>query len=82
MATFLGTVIDEGKEFTEQGINEIKWTELKEKFKGTDYQIFLAAEKYQTGLLHTIFVGKKLGGVKAVKPHLSRQNGYFYIRYC
>ncbi|MDR0800555.1 MAG: DEAD/DEAH box helicase family protein, partial [Endomicrobium sp.] len=77
LVAFSGTVSNDGEEFTEQGINKIKETELKEKFKGTDYQILLVAEKYQTGydepLLHTMFVDKKLGGVKAVQT-LSRLN--------
>ncbi|WP_096525274.1 type I restriction endonuclease subunit R [Candidatus Endomicrobiellum trichonymphae] len=77
LVAFSGTVSDEGKESTEQKLNNIKETELKEKFKGTDYQILLVAEKYQTGydepLLHTMFIDKKLGGVKAVQT-LSRLN--------
>jgi type I restriction enzyme R subunit len=78
LATFSGTVTDEGKEFAGQGINKIKETELKGKFKGIDYQILLAAEKYQTGydepLLHTMFVDKKFGVVNTVQtlPRLNR----------
>lgn len=77
LVAFSGTVIDEGNEYTESGINKIKETELPEKFHGSGYQILIVAEKYQTGfdepLLHTMFVDKKLHGVKAVQT-LSRLN--------
>lgn len=77
LVAFSGVVMDEGKEFTEHGLNKIKETELPEKFHGDEYQVLLVAEKYQTGfdepLLHTMFVDKKLGGVKAVQT-LSRLN--------
>lgn len=50
---------------------------MPEKFHGGEYQVLLVAEKYQTGfdepLLHTMFVDKKLSGVKAVQT-LSRLN--------
>jgi len=77
LIAFSGTVIDGGEEYTEVGINKIKETELPEKFASGDYQVLLVAEKYQTGfdepLLHTMFVDKKLSGVKAVQT-LSRLN--------
>ena len=51
--------------------------ELREKFATSEYQILLVAEKYQTGydepLLHTMYVDKRLDGVKAVQT-LSRLN--------
>lgn len=77
LIAFSGTVIDGGEEYTEVGINKFKGTELPEKFSSGDYQVLLVAEKYQTGfdepLLHTMFVDKKLSGVKAVQT-LSRLN--------
>lgn len=77
LIAFSGTVRDGGEEYTEYGINNIKESELPEKFSGGDYQVLLVAEKYQTGfdepLLHTMFVDKKLSGVKAVQT-LSRLN--------
>lgn len=77
LVAFSGTVIDSGEEYTEYGINKIKETELPKKFSGGEYQVLLVAEKYQTGfdepLLHTMFVDKKLRGVKAVQT-LSRLN--------
>lgn len=77
LIAFSGTVLDGGEEYTEVGINNIKESELPEKFSGGEYQVLLVAEKYQTGfdepLLHTMFVDKKLSGVKAVQT-LSRLN--------
>lgn len=77
LIAFSGTVVDGGQEYTEVGMNKIKESELPEKFSGGNYQVLLVAEKYQTGfdepLLHTMFVDKKLSGVKAVQT-LSRLN--------
>jgi type I restriction enzyme R subunit len=77
LVAFSGTVTDGGEEYTEYGINKIKEDELPKKFNSGDYQVLLVAEKYQTGfdepLLHTMFVDKKLSGVKAVQT-LSRLN--------
>ncbi len=77
LVAFSGTVFDDGEEYTEVGINKIKESELPKKFHSGDYQVLLVAEKYQTGfdepLLHTMFVDKKLSGVKAVQT-LSRLN--------
>lgn len=77
LVAFSGTVIDGGEEYTEYGINKIKESELPKRFSSGDYQVLLVAEKYQTGfdepLLHTMFVDKKLSGVKAVQT-LSRLN--------
>ncbi len=50
---------------------------MPNKFDTDDYKILLVADKYQTGfdqpLLHTMYVDKKLSGVKAVQT-LSRLN--------
>ncbi|NDO18695.1 type I restriction endonuclease subunit R [Lachnospiraceae bacterium MD329] len=77
LVAFSGTVSDNGEEYTETGINKIKESELPKTFHGKEYQVLLVAEKYQTGfdepLLHTMFVDKKLSGVKAVQT-LSRLN--------
>lgn len=77
LIAFSGTVLDGGEEYTEAGMNNIKESELPEKFSGWEYQVLLVAEKYQTGfdepLLHTMFVDKRLSGVKAVQT-LSRLN--------
>lgn len=84
LVAFSGTVTDEdGNDYTEPSLNRTKSGErvsenqLKETFHGDDFNILIVAEKYQTGfdepLLHTMFVDKKLKGVKAVQT-LSRLN--------
>ena len=75
--------VGEEVEYTEEGINKrkdgttIKEKQLPEEFHGDQYAMLIVAEKYQTGfdepLLHTMFVDKKLKGVKAVQT-LSRLN--------
>lgn len=76
LIAFSGKLIEDGIELTEEKLNQFKETELKQKFHD-DYNILIVAEKYQTGfdqpLLHTMFVDKPLGGVKAVQT-LSRIN--------
>lgn len=77
LVAFSGTVKDGNVEYTEAGLNKFSETELPEKFDSGEYQVLLVAEKYQTGfdqpLLHTMYVDKKLSGVKAVQT-LSRLN--------
>jgi len=81
LVAFSGTVKDnitgEIKEYTEENINNIPESELPDRFESGEYQLLLVAEKYQTGfdqpLLHTMYVDKKLSGVKAVQT-LSRIN--------
>jgi len=79
LVAFSGTVTDEdtGEEYTERGMNQFSEDELPRKFKTDQYQVLIVAEKYQTGfdepLLHTMFVDKKLSGLKAVQT-LSRLN--------
>jgi type I restriction enzyme R subunit len=81
LVAFSGTVQDpdvESVSYTEVGMNGgIKEKELPERFASDEYQILLAANKYQTGfdqpLLHTMYVDKRLSGVQAVQT-LSRLN--------
>src|SRR5690625_177368 len=83
LVAFSGSVKDEGEEYTEPQLNvtksgeRIQETQLKEAFNSEDFNLLIVAEKYQTGfdepLLHTMFVDKKLRGVKAVQT-LSRLN--------
>ncbi len=78
LVAFSGVVKDEfDNEFKETILNGFKEKELPDKFNTNEYQILLVAEKYQTGydqpLLHTMYVDKKLSGVKAVQT-LSRLN--------
>ncbi|MGJ8743823.1 type I restriction endonuclease subunit R [Polaribacter sp.] len=62
---------------TEVELNGFKEKELPKKFGSDEYQLLLVADKYQTGfdqpLLHTMYVDKKLSGVKCVQT-LSRLN--------
>ena len=62
---------------TEVELNGFKEKELPKKFGSSEYQLLLVADKYQTGfdqpLLHTMYVDKKLSGVKCVQT-LSRLN--------
>jgi type I restriction enzyme R subunit len=79
LVAFSGKVIDEGypQGVTEVELNKFGERELPEKFATDEYQVLLVADKYQTGfdqpLLHTMYVDKKLNGVKAVQT-LSRLN--------
>ncbi len=82
LVAFSGSLEDEGQEWTEEKINKtkdgevIKENQLKKYFHD-EFNMLIVAEKYQTGfdepLLHTMFVDKKLNGVKAVQT-LSRLN--------
>jgi len=81
LVAFSGIVDDpeiKGKSYTEVAMNDgIRESELPEKFDSPEYQVLLVAEKYQTGFdqpyLHTMYVDKKLTGLKAVQT-LSRLN--------
>jgi putative type I restriction enzyme protein len=77
LVAFSGEVSDDGEEYTEPKMNDIKENELKDAFATSQYNVLIVAEKYQTGFdepqLHTMFVDKKLRGVKAVQT-LSRLN--------
>lgn len=77
LVAFSGKVKDRGSEYSETGMNGFSEKQLPKKFDSDDYQVLLVAEKYQTGFdqpkLHTMFVDKKLTGLKAVQT-LSRLN--------
>lgn len=77
LVAFSGEVNDSDEAYTEEKMNGIKENRLKSVFHGDEYNMLIVAEKYQTGfdepLLHTMFVDKKLSGVKAVQT-LSRLN--------
>lgn len=83
MVAFSGEIEDDGISYTKEKINKTKEGEtIKEKalpdaFHIDDFGMLIVTEKYQTGfdepLLHTMFVDKKLSGVKAVQT-LSRLN--------
>ena len=89
LVAFSGTVIDDidiSMTYTEGGMNRSKDREsiagkkIPEKFETDDYQVLIAADKFQTGfdqpLLHTMYVDKRLAGVQAVQT-LSRVNRTF-----
>lgn len=79
LIAFSGKVVYENPDnpYTEAGMNGFSETELPEKFNTNEYQILLVADKYQYGydqpLLHTMYVDKKLSGVRTVQT-LSRLN--------
>lgn len=83
LVAFSGEIEDNGQTFTEEKLNRtkdgktIKEKALPKAFNTDDFGMLIVAEKYQTGfdepLLHTMFVDKKLSGVKAVQT-LSRLN--------
>ncbi|MBI2573576.1 type I restriction endonuclease subunit R [Candidatus Woesearchaeota archaeon] len=77
LVAFSQTVKVDGENYTEVGMNGIKEKELPAKFNTSEFQLLIVADKYQTGfdqpLLHTMYVDKKLHGVKAVQT-LSRLN--------
>lgn len=79
LVAFSGKVIDYD---VPDGVSEPQMTGYGEKelpsiFDHDEYKILIVADKYQTGfdqpLLHTMYVDKKLSGVKAVQT-LSRLN--------
>ena len=82
LVAFSGTVKYNETEYTESQINSADGQKITESklplfFASDMYNMLIVADKYQTGfdepLLHTMFVNKKLRGVKAVQT-LSRLN--------
>src|SRR5450830_228277 len=86
LVAFSGEVNDpsSGEEpFTENSkvLNpNLKGRDIREAFKGDDYQILLVANKFQTGfdqpLLCGMYVDKRLAGIQAVQT-LSRLNRFY-----
>ena len=77
LVAFSGTVRDGGMEYTEPKMTGFSEKQLPEEFAKESYHLLIVADKYQTGFdqpyLHTMYVDKKLSGVKAVQT-LSRLN--------
>lgn len=83
LVAFSGEVIDKDSgpdPFTEQSrtLNpNLKGRDIREAFKGGEYQVLLVANKFQTGfdqpLLCGMYVDKRLAGIQAVQT-LSRLN--------
>ena len=76
LVAFTGTIPLDGIEYTEDNMNDID-KKIECALKDDPYRILIVADKYQTGfdepLLHTMYVDKKLHGVKTVQT-LSRLN--------
>ncbi|MEK5061867.1 type I restriction endonuclease subunit R [Paenibacillus sp. FSL H7-0326] len=79
LVAFSGSVEDQEYDevVTEASMNGFPETQTAEVFEEDEYKIMIVADKYQTGfdqpLLHTMFVDKKLTGIKSVQT-LSRLN--------
>lgn len=82
MVAFSGSVEFGGQEYTEPQLNSTAELKISESalpiyFASDMFNVLIVADKYQTGfdepLLHTMFVAKRLKGVKAVQT-LSRLN--------
>ena len=83
LVAFSGEVNDAGDKVSEEKLNKtkdgktVKEGQLKAVFHTEDFNMLIVAEKYQTGFdepyLQTMYVDKKLTGVKAVQT-LSRLN--------
>ena len=70
-----------GEKFTETNMNPgLKGRDMRKAFDSADYQVMIAANKFQTGFdqpkLCAMYVDKKLGGVECVQT-LSRLNRIF-----
>jgi type I restriction enzyme R subunit len=77
IVAFSDAVMVDGESYTEAALNGFGEKQLPARFAGDDYRLLVVAEKYQTGfdqpLLHTMYVDKQLGGLRAVQT-LSRLN--------
>jgi type I restriction enzyme R subunit len=83
LVAFSGSVSDNDsgpEEFTEKGSTlnpSLKGRDIREAFKGEEYQVLIVANKFQTGfdqpLLCGMYVDKRLAGIQAVQT-LSRLN--------
>lgn len=78
LVAFSGTVKDGELEYKETQMNGgVSESQLPSKFDKDESKVLIVANKYQTGFdqpkLHTMYVDKKLSGVKAVQT-LSRLN--------
>ncbi|WP_022727546.1 type I restriction endonuclease subunit R [Fodinicurvata sediminis] len=77
LVAFSGELRLDGETWTEAEVNGFSETELPRRFDGSEYQILIVAEKYQTGFdqpkLCAMYVDRKLAGLQAVQT-LSRLN--------
>lgn len=77
LVAFTGTIEHDTIEYNEKSMNKLDKLSIREAFERDPYKILIVANKFQTGfdepLLHTMYIDKKLNGVKAVQT-LSRVN--------
>lgn len=78
LVAFSGTVKEDSEEYKETKMNDgVSESQLPNEFDKEESKVLIVANKYQTGfdqpMLHTMYVDKKLSGVKAVQT-LSRLN--------
>lgn len=77
LVAFSGELHVDGDSYTEAELNGFSETELARRFDGSEYQVLIVAEKYQTGFdqpkLCGMYIDKKLAGLQAVQT-LSRLN--------
>lgn len=77
LVAFSDAVEVDGETWTEAKVNGFGEKQLPDRFGDDRYRLLTVAEKYQTGfdqpLLHTMYVDKQLGGLRAVQT-LSRLN--------
>jgi type I restriction enzyme, R subunit len=77
LVAFSDAVEVDGRSYTETELNGFGEKQLAERFGRDEFRLLVVAEKYQTGfdqpLLHTMYVDKELGGLRAVQT-LSRLN--------
>ena len=77
LVAFSGTLHVDGDEVSEAKLNGIAESQTAAVFDSDEYQIFVVAEKYQTGFdqpkLYSMYVDKPLSGLAAVQT-LSRLN--------
>jgi type I restriction enzyme R subunit len=78
LVAFSGTINVDGIDYSEPELNGFSESALRREFRRENaFRILVVADKYQTGydegLLHTMFVDRRLDGVRAVQT-LSRLN--------
>jgi type I restriction enzyme R subunit len=77
IVAFSGEHEFDGRTVTESTLNGFPSSQIEDYFKSDPYRLLIVADKFLTGfdepLLHTMYVDKRLAGVKAVQT-LSRLN--------
>ncbi len=77
IVAFSGEPEYKGSKVTETSLNDFPSGEITDRIQVDPYRFLICADKFQTGydepLLHTMYVDKKLSGIKAVQT-LSRLN--------